>query len=108
MAIFYQGSQAILGMLDVRTFASDVGKTSIMVNGELPTGYELSYYEGTSIPAVTYEQVINGGTTTGWAKMATNPVEITPTSGNTTVTVVMADTTAHKVYAVGSALINVG
>lgn len=108
MAIFYQGAQQILGMLDVRTFASDTGKTSIMVNSELPTGYEFSYYEGTSIPSVTYEQVINGGTTSGWTKLTTNPLEITPTSGNTTVTVVMADTTAHKVYAVGSALINIG
>jgi len=107
MAIFYQGSQAILGMLDVRTFASDTNKSSIMVNGELPTGYEFSYYVGTSIPAVTYEQVIQGGTTSGWTAMTTNPLEITP-STNTVVTVVMADTTAHKVYAVGSALINKG
>ena len=107
-AIFYQGSQAILGMLDVRTFASDTGKTSIMVNGELPTGYEFSYYTGTSIPSITYEQVINGGTTSGWTKMTTNPVEITPTAGHTVAVVVMADTTAHKTYAVGHALINVG
>ena len=107
-AIFYHGSQAILGDLDVRTFASDVGKTSIMVNGELPSGYEFSYYTGTSIPAVTYEQVINGGTTSGWTKMTTNPVEITPTSGHTVAVVVMADTTNHKVYAVGDAVINIG
>lgn len=107
-AIFYHGSQAVLGMLDVRTFASDTGKTSIMVNGEVPTGYELSYYTGTAIPTVTYEQVINGGTTAGWTAMSTNPIEITPTSGHTMVTVVRADTTAHKTYAVGSAIINVG
>lgn len=107
-AIFYQGSQAVLGMLDVRTFASDVGKTSIMVNGSVPSGYELSYYTGTSVPAVTYEQVIQGGTTTGWTAMTTNPVEITPTSGHTMVTVIMADTTNHKTYAVGSAIINIG
>ena len=108
MAIFYQGAQQILGMLDVRTFASDTGKTSIMVNSELPTGYEFSYYTGSSIPSVTYEQVINGGTTSNWSAMSTNPLEITPTAGHTVVTVVMADTTAHKVYAVGSALINLG
>lgn len=107
MAIFFQGAQQILGMLDVRTFASDTNKSSIMVNSELPTGYEFSYYVGTSIPSVTYEQVIQGGTTSGWTAMSTNPLEITP-STNTVVTVVMADTTNHKVYAVGSALINKG
>jgi len=113
-AIFYHGSQAILGMLDVRTFASAAGKTTIMVNQELPSGYEFSYYTGTSIPSVTYEQVIQGGTTTGWTKMvdgssnASNIMEITPTSGHTTATVVMVDTTAHNTYAVGSAIINVG
>lgn len=111
-AIFYHGSQAILGDLDVRTFASDVNKTSIMVNGELPSGYEFSYYTGTSIPSVTYEQVINGGTTSGWTAMTTNPVEVAKSdfndSGDTVVTVVMADTTNHKVYAVGDAIINIG
>ena len=111
-AIFYHGSQAILGDLDVRTFASDVNKTSIMVNGELPSGYEFSYYTGTSIPSVTYEQVINGGTTSGWTAMTTNPVEVAKSdfndSGDTVVTVVMADTTYHKVYAVGEAIINIG
>ena len=113
-AIYYHGSQAVLGSLDVRTFASDTGKTTIMVNQELPSGYEFSYYTGTSIPSVTYEQVIQGGTTAGWTKMvdgssnASNIMEITPTSGHTVATVVMVDTTAHKTYAVGSALINVG
>ena len=107
-AIFYHGSQAILGMLDVRTAATDVGKTTIMVNGELPDGYEFSYYTGTAIPSVSYEDVVQGGTTSGWSALTTNPLEITPTDGHTVVTVVMADTTAHKVYAIGSAIINIG
>ena len=112
-AIFYQGSQAVLGMLDVRTFASDTNKTTIMVNSELPSGYEFSYYAGTSIPSVTYEQVIQGGTTSGWSLIKdssnnlTNIIEISPSTA-TVVTVIMADTTNHKTYAIGSALINVG
>lgn len=112
-AIFYHGSQAILGSLDVRTFASDTSKTTIMVNQELPSGYEFSYSLGSAPASVTYEQVIQGGTTSGWTKMvdsnsnASNIMEITP-STNTVVTVVMVDTTYHKTYAVGSAIINVG
>ena len=112
-AIFYHGSQAALGALDVRTFASSSGKTTVMVNQELPSGYEFSYYLGSAAASVTYEQVIQGGTTSGWTKMvdgssnASNIMEITP-STNTVVTVVMVDTTNHKTYAVGSALVNKG
>lgn len=106
MAIFYQGSQAVLGMLDVRTFASDVGKTSIMVNGELPTGHSYAYMEtndvATDLAGVTYGQTVSGTTA-----LTTNPLEITPTSGMTDVIVVELDASS-KAVAVGVALINVG
>ena len=105
-AIFYQGAQAILGMLDVRTFASDVGKTSIMVNGELPTGHSYAYMEtndvATDLAGITYNQTVSGTTA-----LTTNPLEITPTSGMTDVIVVELDASS-KAVAVGVALINVG
>lgn len=104
MAIFFQGSQAILGMLDVRTFASDTGKTSIMVNGETPTGYSYKYKTGTAIETVDYN---NTAYTTGWTALSTNPLEITPTSGHTVVTVILVDAN-NKAFAVGSALLNIG
>lgn len=106
MAIFYQGSQAVLGMLDVRTFASDVGKTSIMVNGELPSGHSFAYIEtndvATDLASVAYGQTVSGTTA-----LTTNPLEITPTAGKTDVIVVELDANS-KAVAVGVALINVG
>ena len=103
-AIFCQGSQAILGMLDARTFASDVGKTSIMVNGELPSGHSYKYKLGTAPETVAYDDVL----TTGWTALTTNPLEVTPGSTDTVVTVAEANTSDNKAKAVGSAIVNLG
>lgn len=103
-AIFYHGSQAILGMLDVRTFASDTGKTSIMVNGQAETGHSFKYKTGTAVESVDYN---NTAYTTGWTALSSNPLEITPTSGHTVVTVIEVDSN-NKAFAMGSALLNIG
>lgn len=102
-AIFYQGSQQVLGMLDVRTFAVGGGKTSIMLNGEAETGHTLAY--ATAADAATLAAVAYGTAPTGTTAMDTNPITITPTTGHTVVRVVELDA-AGKAVAYGDALIN--
>ena len=104
-AIFYQGSQQVLGMLDVRTFAVGSGKTSIMLNGEAETGHTLGYCTATdaaNLKAVTYGTAPTSG---DFTTMSTNPVTITVTPGHTVCRVVELDKDG-KAVAYGDALIN--
>lgn len=104
-AVFYQGSQQVLGMLDVRTFAAGSGKTSIMLNGTAETGHTLGYCTATdaaNLKAVAYGTAPTSGDFTA---MDTNPITITPTTGHTVVRVVELDSNG-KAVAYGDALIN--
>lgn len=106
-AIFYHGSQAVLGALDVRTFADASGYTDIMINGEFDTVNFTYYYKiDTSAPVVTYTGT--AFTTTGWTSMTTNPIKsASSTTQNYFVTVVQLDGNGVAVAA-GSAVVNVG
>ena len=107
MAILYQGSQQILGMLDVRTFASDTAKTSIMVNGEKADASNTYVYKlGTAPVAVTFEQAITAGSDS-WVSLSSNPLEVGSLSTNTMVTVAELNSSG-KAVAVGTALLNIG
>ena len=101
-AIFYQGSQQVLGMLDIRTFATGEGKTSIMMNGELETGHTLVYVKAADADSLT--KVTYGAAFSGTA-MSTNPINITPAITDTVVRVVELDSDG-KAVAYGDALIN--
>jgi len=106
-AIFYQGGQAVLGMLDVRTFASDTSKTSIMVNGQKADATNIYLYKlGTAPAAVTYDTVYTAGSDS-WVSLSSNPLEVGSLSTNTMVTVIEC-TSAGKARAVGTALLNIG
>ena len=109
-AIFYQGNQAVLGALDVRSYAIAAGKTAIMVNGAFDTTNYTYYYKmGASAEKVNYTG--SAFTTTGWTAMTTNPADasgagIAGTQGNF-VTVVQLNGSGVAVAA-GSAVVNVG
>ena len=104
-AIFYQGSQAVLGALDVRTFASDTGKTTLMINGEFDTTNYTYYYKiDTTAPVVTYTG--SSFTTTGWTSLTTNPSSEISTTQGYFVTVVQLS--SGVAVAAGSAVVNVG
>lgn len=103
-AIFYQGSQAVLAPLDVRTAATDTGKTTIMVNGSAESGNSFKYKLGTAPASVAYDDVL----TTGWTALTTNPLEVGSLSTNTMVTVAEVNSTDNKAKAVGTAIINAG
>lgn len=106
-AIYYHGSQAVLGSLDVRTAATDAGKTTIYVNGEkADTANKYLYKLGTAAEAVTYDTAYTAGTG-NWVAMATNPIEVGTLGTNTMVTVVET-TSDGKARAVGTAFINKG
>lgn len=114
-AVYYHGSQAVLGSLDIRSAATDTGKTTLLVNDniDITTTYELWYKTGTSPTAVVYDDVITSTSQTatdltGWTKMTTNPLEITPTSGHTVVQIVQTLAADHKAKAIGSVVLNVG
>lgn len=103
-AIYYQGSQTVLGSLDVRTAATNTGKTTIMVNGAAESGNSFKYKLGTSAASVSYDEAL----TTGWTALTTNPLEVGSLGSNTMVTVAEVNTTDNKAKAVGHAIINAG
>jgi len=108
-AIFYHGSQAILGALDVRSFAYGSGKTALMVNGDFDTTNYTYYYKiDTTAPVVTYTG--SAFTTTGWTSMTANPFDnsgsgISSTQGYFVTVVQLSSGVA---VAAGSAVVNVG
>jgi hypothetical protein len=106
-AIYYHGSQAVMSVLDVRTAATDIGKSTIMVNDVVDMAtYELWYKTGTEVTAVAYGTEL--GASSGWTKMTSNFEEITPASDHTVVQVGMALASDHKAQSVGSAVLNIG
>lgn len=100
-AVYYHGSQAVLNSLDVRTAATDTGKTTIMVNGTAETGNSFVYKMGTELTTVAYDTVLSD-----WTALSTNPLEVSA-AGNTVVQVAEVDS-SNKAKAVGSAVINAG
>ena len=105
-AIFYHGSQAVLGALDVRTFASSSGKTTLMINGEFDTTSSTYYYKiAATAPVVTYTGT--SFTTTGWTSLGTNPSSEISTTQGYFVTIVQLNGSGVAIAA-GSAVVNVG
>lgn len=106
-AVYYHGGQGVLKMLNVLTAASDVGKTTIIVNG-VAEGTNKRYYVTAANPeglvSVEYGSAITPGS---WTEMTAPSVEITPTGGHTVVRVVEVDA-SNNPLAVGDALIHVG
>lgn len=106
-AIYYHGGQQVLKDLVVVTAATDTGKSTIVVNGQLESGHAWYYDTATSVAGlvgVTYGTAI---TTSAWTSLSSNGLEITPTSGDLFVRVVEVDASNYPV-AVGDALLNIG
>lgn len=107
-AIYYHGSQAVLKNLVVGTGATNAGKTTMVVNGELEKEGNERYYvtaaAAADLTAVTYGTAI---TTSAWTKLTAKSLEFAPASGHTVVRVVEVDNTG-KPIAVGDAKLNIG
>ena len=107
-AIYYHGGQQVLKDLVVVTAATDTGKSTIVVNGQLESGHKWYYDTATSVAGligVTYGSAI---TTGNWTELTANGLEITPTSGDLYIRVVDVTTADSKPVAVGDALLNIG
>lgn len=94
--------------LPVVTAATDTGKSTIVINGQLENAGNKWYYDTATtvagLTAVTYNTAI---TTSAWTQLTANGTEITPTSGDAYIRVVEVDS-ADKPVAVGDALLNIG
>jgi len=107
-AIYAHGGQAMIKDLPVVTAATDTGKSTIVVNGQLEKAGNKWYYDTATtvagLTAVTYNTAI---TTSAWTQLTANGTEITPTSGDVYIRVVEVDAD-DKPVAVGDALLNIG
>ena len=119
-AIFYHGSQAALGALDVRTLAFDTGKTAIMVNGQLSaSGNKWAFVIDDTAKSLSYKDEITIGSSAGnYTDMGTSNVYDASGSGVSSTQGKIAtvveyfvdsdDSNKTKVLAVGTAVVNVG
>ena len=110
-AIYYHGGQAVIGDLVVVTAATDTGKSTIVVNGQLSaSGNKWFYCTASSVAgleSVTYDTAI---TYADWTELTSNGLEITPTAGDKYIRVIEAagSSTTWKPVAAGDALLNIG
>ena len=110
-AIYYHGGQAMINDLVVVTAATDTGKSTVVVNGQLSNPSNRWYYDTAATVAdlegVTYDTAI---TLANWTQLTANGLEITPTSGHKYIRVVevAGSSSTWKPVAVGDALLNIG
>ena len=110
-AIYYHGGQSLIKDLIVVTAATDTGKSTIVVNGQMEDSANRWYYDTASTVAglegVTYDTAI---TLANWTQLTANGLEITPSSGDKYIRVVevKGSSTTWKPVACGDALLNIG
>lgn len=110
-AIYYHGGQSTIKDLVVVTAATDTGKSTIVVNGQMENSANRWYYDTATTVAglegVTYDTAI---TLANWTQLTANGLEITPTSGDKYIRVVevKGSSSTWKPVAVGDAILNIG
>lgn len=113
-AVYYHGGQSVFKVMDAMSAATNVGKTTLIVNGQLDATGNKWYYmtaaAASGLTAITYGTAI---TVANWTEMkdaSNNPinhVEITPTSGHTVARIVEVDS-ASKPVAFADVILNIG
>lgn len=99
---FTANSTTELGTLTVATVeGSTTGKSLIAVSPAAAAGHSFKYKTGTAAVDFNYDDVL----TTGWTSL-TNGTEITPTSGDTKITVAEVDG-SNKAVGRGAAILNI-
>ena len=113
-ALYYHGGQSVFKHLEAMTAATDVGKTTLIVNGVLgATGNKWYYMTATAasgLTAITYGSAITVGNWTEMKDASNNPinhVEITPTASHTVARIVEVDSSNYPV-AFADVLLNIG
>jgi hypothetical protein len=105
-AVYFHGGQSALKVLPVITAATDIGKSTIVVNA-VQEGAKWYYMTATTAGGLTPVTAGAAITTSAWTELTANGTEITPTAGHKYIRVVSVDAN-DKVLACGDALINVG
>ena len=113
-ALYYHGGQSVFQVLSAMTAATDIGKSTVIVNGVLgaPTNkwYFASAANAAGLPTITHGTAI---TTSAWTAMVdtssnvVNHYEFTPTSGHTVVRVIETDASNYPL-AFADVIINIG
>lgn len=104
--MYYHGGQSVVKALNVVTAATDIGKTSIIVNG-LKEGSKWYYMTAAAVSGLTAVTAGSAITVANWTELTENSLEITPANGHTVVRVVEVDA-SNKPIAVGDAILNIG
>ena len=105
-AVYFHGGQSALKVLPVITAATDIGKSTIVVNA-VQEGAKWYYMTAATVAGLTAVTAGSAITTSAWTELTANGTEITPTAGHKYIRVVSVDA-SNKPIAVGDALINVG
>lgn len=112
--VYYHGGQSLFKVLDAMSAATDVGKTTLLINGVMnPTGVKWYYMTATAasgLTAITFGSAITTGNWTEMKDSSNNPinhVEITPTTNHTWARIVEVDS-ADKPIAYADVPLNIG
>lgn len=102
--MYYHGGQSLFAVLDAMSAATDTGKTTLIVNGQLHASGNKWYYDTAQTNAgligITFGQAITTGNWTEMKDASNNPinhVEITPTAGDVVARIVEVDSSAYPV-----------
>ena len=105
-AVYYHGGQSLLKSLNVLTAASDIGKTTVLVNGSLEGAkrYYQTAEKAAGLTSLTFGTAISTGE---WTALEGNSLEFKPTADHTVIRVVEVDS-GELPIASGDALLNIG
>ena len=105
-AVYYHGGQSLLKSLNVLTAASDIGKTTVLVNGSLEGAkrYYQTAEKAAGLTSLTFGTAISTGE---WTALEGNSLEFAPTADHTVIRVVEVDS-GDMPIASGDALLNIG
>jgi len=113
-ALYYHGGQSVFKTLDVMTAATDIGKTTIIINGVLGATGNKWYYDTAaavgSLESITYGSAITAANWTEMKDASNNPinyVEITPTATHVVARVIEVDSSGYPL-AVADVPLNIG
>ena len=90
------------------TAATDVGKSTIIINGQKNASANKWYYmsgaAAADLTSITFGTAI---TTSGWTELTANATEITPTAGHTVARIIEVDA-EDKPIAFADVILNIG
>ena len=112
--VYYHGGQSLFKVLDAHSAATDTGKTTIYINGELGATGNKWYYQtkaaNGSFDTLTYGSAITAANWTEMKDASNNPinhVEITPTATHVKARVIETDASGYPL-AFDDIVLNIG